>query len=268
MKIFQTSHIYPDQLTVAKEIVEEATNALDKYSRFLGRNPEGRDTIEAHALLPERLWPLFPCAEIEDLRHWAEEIIDAGGLSPIEEIIERLEGAPPEKIGKRQLIGAADALARLSIGLAPDPRFALRSPKPGEPVVLFRLPEGITALEEVNERYKSILITIAIGSFVAHADGMIAAKERRALENRINATDISESEHVRLLANLKWILTVPLDLALLRRRLQDVPENARYELGQVALAMATVDGVIDPGENKSNRETLQSHWPDYGQGLF
>lgn len=238
-------------LTVAKEIVEEATNALDKYSRFLGRNPEGRDTIEAYALLPERLWPLFPCAEIEDLRHWAEEIIDAGGLSPIEEIIERLEGAPPEKIGKRQLIGAADALARLSIGLAPDPRFALRSPKPGEPVVLFRLPEGITALEEVNERYKSILITIAIGSFVAHADGMIAAKERRALENRINATDISESEHVRLLANLKWILTVPLDLALLRRRLQDVPENARHELGQVALAMAAVDGVIDPGEIKA-----------------
>ena len=61
-------------LNIAKEIVEEATNALDKYSRFLGRNPEGRDTIEAHALLPERLWPLFPCAEMEDIRRW-----DGGG---------------------------------------------------------------------------------------------------------------------------------------------------------------------------------------------
>ena len=238
-------------LTVAREIVEEATDALDKYSRFLGRNPEGRDTIEAHALLPERLWPLFPCTEIEDLRHWAEEIIEAGGLAPVEEIIERLEGTPPDKIGKRQLTGAADALARLSIGIAPDPRFALRSPKLGEPVVLFRLPEDITALEEVNERYKNILITIAIGSFVAHADGTIATKERRALENRINATDISASEHVRLLANLQWILTVPLDLALLRQRLKDVPESVRHELGQVALAMAAVDGVIDPGEIKA-----------------
>lgn len=55
--------------------------------------------------------------------------------------------------------------------MAPDPRFALRSPKLGEPVVLFRLPEGIAALEEVSEKYKNTLLAIALGSFVAHADG-------------------------------------------------------------------------------------------------
>ena len=238
-------------LAIAKELVEEATDALDKYSRFLGRNPEGRDTIEAHALLPERLWHLFPSAEMEDLRRWAEEIIEAGGLSPVEQVIERLEGAAPEKIGKRQLTGAADALARLSIGMAPDPRFALRSPKLGEPVVLFRLPEGITALEEVSENYKHILVAIAMGSFVAHADGTIAAKERSALESRIDTAELSGAERARLLANLQWMLAVPPDLALFRRRLKDAPETVRHELGQVALAMAAADGVVDPGEIKA-----------------
>ena len=238
-------------LAVAKELVEEATDALDKYSRFLGRNPQGRDTIEAHALLPERLWPLFPCAEMEDLRRWSEEIIEAGGLSPVERVIERLEGAPPEKAGKRQLTGAADALARLSVGMAPDPRFALRSPKLGEPVVLFRLPEGITALEQVSEKYKNILVAIAMGSFVAHADGTIAAKERRALEARIDNAELSGAERARLLANLQWMLAVPPDLALFRRRLKGAPENIRHELGQVALAMAAADGVVDPGEIKA-----------------
>ena len=238
-------------LTVAKELVEEATDALDKYSRFLGRNPEGRDTIEAHALLPERLWPLFPNAEMEDLRRWAEEIVETGGLSPVEQVIARLEGAPPEKIGKRQLTGAADALAGLSIGMAPDPRFALRSPKLGEPVVLFRLPEGITALEEVSEKYKNILVAIAMGSFVAHADGTIAAKERSALEARIDTAELSGGERARLLANLQWMLAVQPDLALFRRRLKDAPEIVRHELGQVALAMAAADGVVDPGEIKA-----------------
>ena len=238
-------------LSIAKELVEEATDALDKYSRFLGRNPEGRDTIEAHALLPERLWPLFPSAEMEGLRRWAEEIIETGGLSPVEQVIERLEGAPPEKIGKRQLTGAADALARLSIGMAPDPRFALRSPKLGEPAVLFRLPEGITALEEVSENYKNILVAIAMGSFVAHADGTIAAKERSALESRIDTSELSGAERARLLANLQWMLAVPPDLALFRRRLKDAPETVRHELGQVALAMAAADGVVDPGEIKA-----------------
>ena len=238
-------------LNVAKELVEEVTDALDKYSRLLGRNPEGRDTIEAHALLPKRLWPLFPYAEMEDMRRWAEGIIETGALSPVEKIIERLEGASPEKMGNRQLIGAADALARLSIGMAPDPRFALRSPKLGEPVVLFRLPEGITALEEVSEEYKDILVAIAMGSFIAHADGTITEKEHSALKARIDVAELSRAERARLLANLQWMMAIPPDLALFRRRLKDVPENTRHEFGQVALAMAAADSVIDPGEIKA-----------------
>lgn len=238
-------------LNIANELAEEATDALDKYSRFLGRNPEGRSSIEAHALLPERLWPLFPCAEMEDLRRWADTAIDAGGLSPIEQVIGQLEGALPEKVGKRQLTGAADALARLSIGMAPDPRFALRSPKLGEPVVLFRLPEGITALEEVSEEYKGVLFAVAMGGLVAHADGAIAAKERSALEARIDASALSEAERSRLLANLRWMLVVPPDLALFRRRMTGLSEDARHELGRAALAMALADGVIDPGEIKA-----------------
>ena len=238
-------------LNVAKELVEEATGALDKYSRYLGRNPEGRDTLEAHALLPERLWPLFPCAAMEDMRRWAEGIIKSGGLTPVEQIIERLEGARPEKMSKRSLTGAADALARLSIGMAPDPRFALRSPKLGEPVVLFRLPEGITALEEVSEEYKGSLVAVAMGSFVAHADGMIGEKEQSALKARIDAAELSRAERARLLANLEWMLAVPPDLSLFRKRLKEIPESDRHKFGQVAVAMAAADGVIDPGEIKA-----------------
>ena len=114
-----------------RPLVDEATDALDKYSRFLGRNPDGRGTIEAHALLPESLWHLFPSEEMDSLRDWADDIIAGGGLYPVQELVERLEGAAPENIGKRQLTDAADALARLSVGMAPDPRFALRSPKQG-----------------------------------------------------------------------------------------------------------------------------------------
>ena len=248
-------------LAVAQEIAEEATKSLEKYSRFLGRNPDAKaDTIEAHALLPKRLWPLFPCPEIENLRQWAEKIIDSDGFVLVNDVIEQLEGASADldKISKRQLTGAADALARLSIGMAPDPRFALRSPKSGEPVVLFRLPEGITALEEVSDIYKNILIAIALGSFVAHADGVVADRERRALENRINAANLSREECLRLLANLQWMLTVQPDIALLRRRLKDISENIRHELGQLVLAMAAVDGVIDPMEIKAIKKLYKA----------
>ena len=235
-------------LRIAKEIAEDATNALDKYSRFLGRKPEGRDTVEAHALLPKGLWELFPNAEMEDLRHWAEEIIGSGGLAPVERVVERLEGTLPEKVYKRQLTGVADALARLSIGVAPDPRFALRGPKVGEPVVLFRLPESVAALEEVSDDYRSALVGVAMGGFVAHSDGSVGARERAALEARIAAASVPHAERLRLRANLQWMLTVPPDLALLRRRVKGVAEGARGELGRIALGMAAIDGVIEPAE--------------------
>ena len=235
-------------LTIAKDLAEEAAGALAKYSRFLGRNPEGRDTIEAHALLPESLWSLFPCAEMENMRHWADGVIETGGLAPVEQVIERLEGSLPEKIGKRHLTAAADALARLSIGMAPDPRFAMWSPQLGESLVLFRLPEGITALEDVSEKYKNILVAIAMGSFVAHADGKIAAKEYRTLEAMIDTEKLSAVECARLFANLQWMFAIPPDLTRLRRRLKDIPESIRHDLGQIALTIAAIDGVIDQRE--------------------
>ncbi len=236
-------------LNVAKTIVDEATEALDKYSRFLGRNPDGRGTIEAHALLPQRLWPLFQCEEVDDLRRWAAGIIDAGGFVPVVQVIEQLENAPPEKITKRRLTDAADAMARLSVGMAPDPRFALRSPKYGEPVVLFRLPEGITVLEEVSNRYKSILVAIAVGSFIAHADDDLAAIEHGELIAMIGDTeDLSETERARLRANLDWIMAVPPDLGLFRRHVKDLPDDISRELGQFALVMAASDGVVSAKE--------------------
>ncbi len=194
---------------IAKKLVETTTSELDKYSRFLGRNPQGRASIEAHALLPGRIWHLFPCAEMENLRDWATGVIEREGLIAVEQVVRELEGSVPEKLNKRHLTGAADALARLSIGMAPDPRFALRSAKLGEPVVLFHLPRGITKLEQVSNKYKTLLVSIALGSFIAHADGAIQAKERRMLEARIDGAGLPDAENVRLHANLKWMLSVP-----------------------------------------------------------
>ena len=236
-------------LNSARNLVEEATDSLDKYSRFLGRNPNGRGTVEAHALLPERLWEVFPSSEMDSLREWAGEIIGAGGLCPVEAVVERLEGAAPESIGKRQLTDAADALARLSVGLAPDPRFALRSPKRGEPVVLFNLPEGVTRLEAVSGKYKSLLVSVAIGSFVAQADESVSESESNALAAAINRDpDLPEGERSRLKANLRWMMAVRPDLSLLRRHLRNAPCETSHEMGQIALSIAASDGVISGRE--------------------
>ena len=139
-------------------------------------------------------------------------------------------------------------LARLGFGLAPDPRFALRSPKTEEPVVLFRLGEPIERLEDVSDSYRSALIELALGSLVAHADGRIAEPERRALEDQVSATALSDQERRRLRANLEWFLAVPPDMTLLRRKLKEVGQDSQAAMRAALVGAAHADGIIHSDE--------------------
>jgi len=234
---------------IAQEIADEVMEDLEKFSRYLGRNPEGRGSLEAHALLPQDLRRLFPSEDLEKIRAWAASITEAGGLVPVGDVLERLEGERPEKPGKRQLTGAADALARVGFGLAPDPRFALRSPTIDEPVVLFDLGGSVEQLEDVSASYKAALMELALASFVAHSDGIISELERTTLEAQARTfTGLTDHEQRRLHANLDWFVAVPPDMTLLRRKLKDTGADQQAALRAALVAAAHADGIIKPEE--------------------
>ncbi|WP_321364372.1 TerB N-terminal domain-containing protein [uncultured Celeribacter sp.] len=234
---------------IAQEIADEAMDDLDKLSRYLGRNPDGRGSVEAQALLPQELWELFPSEELESLKAWAADRVGSGGLIPVLDVIERLESSRPEKLSKRILTGAADALARIGYGFAPDPRFALRSPKLDEPVMLFELGEAVGQLEDVSDDYRAALIEAALGSFVAHADGQITESERKSLQAKATDVDrLSGQEYRRLAANVEWMLAVAPDMTLLRRKLKDTGPEAMASIRSALVAAAHADGVIQSEE--------------------
>ncbi|MEE4209637.1 MAG: TerB N-terminal domain-containing protein, partial [Parvularcula sp.] len=233
----------------AQKIADEAMDELDKFSRYLGRNPDGRGSIEAQALLPAELWGLFPSEELEELKDWAREQVAAGGLVPALDVISRLEGETPERLGKRNLTGAADALARIGFGMAPDPRFSLRGPKIDEPVVIFELGEPVEQLEDVSSAYRTELFELALATFVAHADSKIVEAERRALSEKIEAVGgLTELERKRLCANLEWYLDVPPDMSWLRSKLKDADAEHHLALRAAVVAIAHADSVIQSEE--------------------
>lgn len=236
-------------IEVAQEIADSVMDDLEKFSRYLGRNPEGRGSIEAHALLPPELRHLFPSKELEEVRAWAVGVVDAGGLVPVTDVLERLEGERPAQLGKRQLTGAADALARIGIGLAPDPRHALRSPALDEPVVLFDIGMPVELLEDVSTAYKAAIMELALGTFVAHADGTFSDLERGSLKAKISwFTGLSDLEKKSLSANLQWFAAVPPDLALLRRRLKETSVDQQPAIRAALVAAAHADGIVSSEE--------------------
>lgn len=236
-------------LEVGQEIVDEVTEALDKLSRYLGRVPEGRGSIEAQTLLPAELRALFPSEALEALRAWAAEHVAQGGLVPAAEVIARFGAPRPEKLTKSMLTAAADTLARIGFGLAPDPRFALRAPKIDEPLVIFALGEAIENMEEVSAAYRAALLELALGAFVVQADGVISEAERAALIVRIeDAAGLSAPERLRLKANMDWFLAIPPDMALLRRKLKETGAETHVALRAALIGAAHADGIIQSDE--------------------
>lgn len=241
----------PDILTlhqpveIAQEIADEACDALDKFSRYLGRNPDGRGTPEGHALLPAELADAFPSAQMDALRGWARAIVEASGLVPVADLVTRLEGAPGPRLSRRQLTDAADALARIGFGLAPDPRFAFRAPRQDEPVVLFDLPEPVAKLEDVSDEFRNGLLQVALACIVAQADGRVTPEELAVLRLQIeDMAGISPSERLRLSANLEWFLAVPPDMSQLRGRIREVASDREASLRQAVVAIAHTDGAL------------------------
>jgi len=234
---------------VVQKIADEVAADLDRYSRYLGRNPDGRGSFEAHALLPIELWPLFSSDKIDEVRTWASAVVNGGGLTPAVDLVARFLGKRPEKIGERQLTDAADALARIGFGLAPDPRYALRIPRPEEPVVLFELGEQVEKFESVSPAYRSALMQVALATFVARSDGQITDIERRSLFERVETADVINERERRLLrANLAWFLNVSPDLSLLRRRLKDFGPAHHVAMRRALMMAAHADGGIGSEE--------------------
>ena len=235
-------------LTIAAIIAEEATDGLEKYSRLLGKDADARGTLAAHALLPAEIRNAFPCAEADALADWARAYAAQGGEVDALDLLQRLTGERPEKLTRKRLTDASDTLLGLGVGMAPDPRFALRAPKAGEPVILFDLPPGTDGLD-VSERFRSAALRIGIATMIAQADKTVDEAETKAIDAIVTATPgLTDPERLRLSATARWMRAVPPDMALLRRRMKDATEPAREALAALALEMAAADGAASTEE--------------------
>lgn len=238
-------------LTKARPLAEACMDALDPYSRFLGRSPERRDSLEAFALLPAELRETPPPA-VEGVRRWLDGLAaDRPALVPWTELLQRVNGAVPDKPGKRDMQGLAASLAVLGYGIEPDPVFGGRLPRQNEPLALFRSSGDGTmdGAPAASDAYCNALLRLTLAVMVAGADGSVAAEERALLAAHIaDAPDLSEDERRRLAAHVHWLEACPPDRNALKSRAAALPVEARDNVGRLAIAMAAADGRVDAEE--------------------
>lgn len=236
-----------------REIVEGCADELDAYSRFLGRRPDGRGTLQAMGFLPPDLArTMSEGGEIGEVRLWLDALL-ANGHVLIEsgELLRRMTGDAQVVCNKASVRSCREILAGFNVALMPDPRVSVGLPKSGQPFVLYRCQiEDMPETELANWRYAALSLTLA--AFVAHADGSVSAGERRRLEQLAQSlAGIGERGHLDLKAYLEWLLAVPTQLGSLRSRVADLSAEDRHRLGFLALSAASADRHVDPKEIQS-----------------
>ena len=228
---------------IAAGIAGSVADELDRFSRNLAEHPDDRGAIAARLLLPEFLWPQFPCPERDEFLAWARKHTASGRLVGPGEVIRRLGATPPDQIANNDLRDLAEILGGLGLGMAPDPRFRFGRLPPDTPLFLFQLPKDTPRTESPSRAYPGAILELAFGILVARADGEVSAQGRAHLAAAIEANqDLTEADRARLLADLVWMAEFPPDPELLERKVERASDRRRRRLVRAAFAAAVAEG--------------------------
>lgn len=235
-----------------QEVVNECSDALDAYSRYLGRNPETEGTLESALLLPVELWPEELSAELDKLK---SETAAGIVVTTFAALFERFKALGT--VSKDKLSAFNAALGDSGIAVEPDIRLTSKTPKIGDTVALFPTPPSVT-VSAVDESYLTVALMVDISASVAMADGIASPREVALIHEHIESWPLlTARQHNRLKARAAVQFAQPATLASLKKRLEPVSTDAKHALATLLVRTANADGVVSPGEVKMLEKVYQ-----------
>lgn len=228
-----------------REFANKCSDALDAYSRYLGRNPEKGQALEGLLLLPVALWPTEVRAELESLK---SRVGDGMILITFGDLANRLKSSGP--LSRDKMLGLAHALESLSLGIEPDVIAGSKAPKSEDKIVLFpTLPEE--GAMRRTPAYEAATITLDLSCAAARADGETSSHELLHLSRQIDSwAHLSDAHRKRLKARLRLGLEQPPTLASLKKKMEPLAAEAKRAVGQFLAHLCQADGQVTPEEVK------------------
>jgi uncharacterized tellurite resistance protein B-like protein len=232
-------------------LVSACTEELEGYSRYLGRNPDAKESVEAAVYLPQVLLKNHQGRELQKLRSWLDiQVVSTTPVSmPCKMVLQHVPTIGKDGLGKREATALANLLARMDIGMEPDPRFGTFLPRPDQDVVLFRLSNN--AISTPSTEYAAATVVLHLASAVAGADGCVDAEEKSHLQEHLETwLHLSSDEKARLRAHMHWLVTCFPGMNGVKKRIDVLNQGQRESLGRFLIGVAQADGIIDAAEMK------------------
>jgi tellurite resistance protein len=244
-------------------IADGAMNDLDAYSRYLGRNPDGRGSLQAAALLPRELLQEVS-GEVADLRDWAVGLATARRTVTGAELLSRWPTKSPERMAKAEAVALAQFLGQFDLAVEPDVRLGGPAITRTTPVVLFRSANNVP--QAATAAYAAATTLLHLATAVSAADGDISKEEQTHLVAHLNsALQLAPGERDRLEAHLRWLAASEVKITGLKRRIEALSGPQREAVADLLISVAAADGVISPQEITSLTKIFRLLGLDPGQ---
>jgi tellurite resistance protein len=238
-------------------LVDEVTDELDAYSRWIGRTDDRSNPV-AVALLPAELAATRTTEEGQALLALIHSELDESGTGML--TASRVVAAWPSKnegkLTKQESTLLAQFLEKRGLGIEPDPRFGGPVLSRANRALLFRQDsEAADHPSEASLSYLAAALLLHLSAAVATADGEVDTNEVRQLITRIDEEpELSSGEKRRLRHHLRWLLAERPGLAGMKRRIGALDTADRHALGRFLISVAGADGRIDPAEIQTLRK--------------
>ncbi|NOY16568.1 MAG: hypothetical protein GXP23_06530 [Gammaproteobacteria bacterium] len=236
---------------ILNELTISCAEQLDSYSRFLGRNNNSKDSIEALAYLPPSLLSRYKHPALNKIKQMVKEALndqDYGSLNA-EQLFEIWPVKSKEKMAKKELVGLSQLLEGMGVGLEPDARFNTVTVTPKTRAIVFKI--ASTSPTTPSPEYMAACNLLHLASIVSFADGTVSKEEELQLEQQLeNQVGLYPEERVRLKGHMKYLLANPLKATGLNKRVKHITDQQKSAITSFLIDVALADGHVDPSEVK------------------
>jgi hypothetical protein len=235
-----------------RTLLEKCIEDLDPYSRFLGRNPDKKQSIAAAILLPTELHDGESGAQLRACREQLHRLRAADTPPSAADVLRLLdmEAPPPgSKVPLATQRQMCTMLDLLDIGFEPDRRYGASSALGAETKLVLFQSEGGGKVEPDAPAYVAARTMAEIAALAAVSDGMVVPVELEAIcRDLASLPGLGEVERQRLAAHAEALLDDPPKRKEAINRLAVLPQQVRQRIMHSAVGAILADGRVLPAE--------------------
>ena len=235
-----------------QQLVNECSESLDAYSRFLGRNPDAKGSLESALTLPIELWPESARLELESL---ASAVAGGTVVTTFGSLLEKFKASA--NITRDKLTAFARVLGEAGVSIEPDARISGRTSKSAEYVALYATPPSNSTIF-VDDSYLTVELMVDMAASIAMADGNASEQEVALIHRQIESwPQLTPRQQDRLKARAAVQIAQPPTPASLKKRLEPLSAEAKVSVATLLVQTANADGFVSPAEVKMLEKLYQ-----------